>query len=305
MNVIPPSTLKNRVNRDGQNRSRKRLPPWFKVNIQSGTHYQEMRRLVDAQGLHTICEEARCPNIWECWNHRTATFLLLGDRCTRRCHYCSVDTGKPDAVDVHEPGRVAEAILSLQLRHAVLTSVNRDDLEDGGASIFAATIQEIRWKIPSCKVEVLIPDFQGNEAALECVMEAAPDILNHNVETVPRLFPAVRPQGKYARSLELLDQAKRLGGKTKSGLMVGMGETKKEILDVLEDLRSVRCDIVSIGQYLQPTKTHREVERYYTPQEFAELKAHGLAHGFQHVESGPLVRSSYHAEEQAEGLVLS
>ncbi len=302
MNVIPISTLKNRANRDVQGGPRKRLPAWFKVKVQRGTHYQEMRRLVDAQGLHTICEEARCPNIWECWNNRTATFLLLGDVCTRRCHYCSVETGKPGAVDEAEPSRVAEAVQSLQLRHAVLTSVNRDDLKDGGASIFAATIHEIRRTIPSCKVEVLIPDFQGSESALEHLMNAAPDILNHNVETVPRLFPAVRPQGKYARSLELLDRAKRMGAKTKSGLMVGMGETVEEVLLVLEDLRSVHCDIVSIGQYLQPTKEHRIVERYYMPQEFDELKARGTALGFQHVESGPLVRSSYHAEQQAEGL---
>ncbi len=304
MNVIPISTLQNRAHRDSQGFPRQRLPAWFKVNVQRGTHFQEMQRLVNAQGLHTICEEARCPNIWECWNNRTATFLLLGDVCTRRCHYCSVETGKPGVVDDQEPGRVAEAVQSLQLRHAVLTSVNRDDLKDGGASIFAATIQEIRHKIPSCKVEVLIPDFQGNDAALGQVMKAAPDILNHNVETVPRLFPEVRPQGKYVRSLELLDRAKRLGAKTKSGLMVGMGEMFEEVLLVLEDLRSVNCDIVSIGQYLQPTKEHRIVKRYYMPQEFDELKARGIALGFQHVESGPLVRSSYHAEQQVEGLAL-
>lgn len=300
MNVIPISTLKHRAQRDSPSGPRKRLPAWFKVKVQRGLHYQEMRRLVKSQGLHTICEEARCPNIWECWNNRTATFLLLGDVCTRRCQYCSVETGKPGPVDEQEPRRVAEAVQTLQLRHAVLTSVNRDDLNDGGASIFADTIQEIRRKSPSCRVEVLIPDFQGSEAALDCVLDAAPDILNHNVETVASLFPAVRPQGKYARSLELLDRAKRKGAKTKSGLMVGMGETFKEVLDVLQDLRSVRCDIVSIGQYLQPTKVHRIVDRYYTPQEFDALKARGMALGFQHVESGPLVRSSYHAEQQAE-----
>ncbi len=280
------------------------MPAWFKVKVKRGTHFQEMQRLVNAQGLHTICEEARCPNIWECWNNRTATFLLLGDVCTRRCHYCSVETGKPGVVDDQEPGRVADAVQSLQLRHAVLTSVNRDDLKDGGASIFAATIHEIRRTSPSCKVEVLIPDFQGSESALKHLMSAAPDILNHNVETVPRLFPSVRPQGKYARSLELLNRAKRLGAKTKSGMMVGMGETFEEVLLVLEDLRSVDCDIVSIGQYLQPTKEHRIVDRYFLPQEFDELKIRGLALGFQHVESGPLVRSSYHAEQQAEGLAL-
>lgn len=299
MHLISIDSLKNRK---AVKSSRARLPSWFKVNIQRGTHYQEMRRLVDAQGLHTICEEARCPNIWECWNNRTATFLLLGDVCTRRCHYCSVETGKPGAVDEREPSRVADAVCSLQLRFAVLTSVNRDDLKDGGASTFAATIQEIRRKSPSCKVEVLIPDFQGSEDALGRVMAACPDILNHNVETVPRLFPAVRPQGKYLRSLELLDRAKCLGGKTKSGLMVGMGERTDEVYAVLKDLRSVHCDIVSIGQYLQPTKDHRQVDRYYTPQEFDELKSFGLGLGFHHVESGPLVRSSYHAEQQVDGL---
>ncbi len=304
MNVIPISTLKHRADRSAPVGPRRRLPAWFKVKVKRGMHFQEMQRLVNAQGLHTICEEARCPNIWECWNNRTATFLLLGDVCTRRCHYCSVETGKPGVVDDQEPGRVADAVQSLQLRHAVLTSVNRDDLKDGGASIFAATIHEIRRTSPSCKVEVLIPDFQGSESALKHLMSAAPDILNHNVETVPRLFPSVRPQGKYARSLELLNRAKRLGAKTKSGMMVGMGETFEEVLLVLEDLRSVDCDIVSIGQYLQPTKEHRIVDRYFLPQEFDELKIRGLALGFQHVESGPLVRSSYHAEQQAEGLAL-
>ncbi len=304
MNLVSIDTLTNREHRDAPQGPRKRLPSWFKVNIQRGAHYQEMRRLVNAQGLHTICEEARCPNIWECWNNRTATFLLLGDVCTRRCHYCSVETGKPGAVDTEESSRVAEAVQSLQLRHAVLTSVNRDDLKDGGASIFVETIQHIRRKIPSCKVEVLIPDFQGSESALRKVMDAAPDILNHNMETVPRLFPTVRAQGKYPRSLELLDRAKCLGGKTKSGLMVGMGERIEEVHGVLQDLRRVQCDIVSIGQYLQPTKEHRDVDRYYTPQEFEDLKRVGLDLGFQHVESGPLVRSSYHAEQQVEGLGL-
>jgi lipoyl synthase len=304
MNFVPIETLKHREHPEDLSGSRKRLPSWFKVKLQQGRHYQEMRRLVDAHGLHTICEEARCPNIWECWNNRTATFLLLGDVCTRRCHYCSVETGKPGTVDDQEPCRVAEAVQSLQLRHAVLTSVNRDDLKDGGATIFAETIHAIRRTIPSCKVEVLIPDFQGSEGALIIVMQAAPNILNHNLETVPRLFPSVRPQGKYLRSLELLDRAKRLGGNTKSGLMVGMGETVEEVHGVLRDLRSMECDIVSIGQYLQPTKDHREVDRYYTPQEFDELKHFGLSLGFRHVESGPLVRSSYHAEQQVEGLAL-
>ncbi|MDT7042074.1 lipoyl synthase [Candidatus Nitronereus thalassa] len=304
MNLVPIATIKHRNDQGPLDGAKKRLPSWFKVKLQPGRHYQEMRRLVEAHGLHTICEEARCPNIWECWNHRTATFLLLGDICTRRCHYCSVETGKPGAVDTQEPDRVAKAVQALQLRHAVLTSVNRDDLEDGGASIFAETVYAIRHVIPTCKVEVLIPDFQGSEGALARMMEAAPDILNHNVETVPRLFPSVRPQGKYPRSLELLHRAKAYGGKTKSGLMVGMGETPEEIHGVLRDLRSVECDIVSIGQYLQPTKDHRAVDRYYTPQEFDEWKQVGLRLGFRHVESGPLVRSSYHAEQQVEGMAL-
>jgi len=305
MTVIPISTLRKRNPSRDTDGPRKRLPSWFKVKLKKGAHYQEMRRLVDDQGLHTICEEARCPNIWECWNNRTATFLLLGDICTRRCHYCSVDTGRPAPVDEQEPARVAEAVQSLQLRHAVLTSVNRDDLQDGGASIFSATVQEIRRRLSTCKVEVLIPDFQGSEAALVEVIKAAPDILNHNVETVPRLFPLTRPQGKYHRSLELLDRAKQMGARTKSGFMVGMGETWEEVLSVLQDLRSVQCDLVSIGQYLQPTTAHRMVERYYTPQEFEDLQQYGMSLGFVHVESGPLVRSSYHAEQQVEGVAWS
>ena len=305
MNVVSIATVKNRKNQSVSRTSHTRLPAWFKVRLQSGPHYQEMRRLVDRLGLHTICEEARCPNMWECWNNRTATFLLLGNVCTRRCQYCSVETGKPGVVDDQEPRHIAEAVQALQLRHVVLTSVNRDDLQDGGACIFAATIQEIRHKMPFCRIEVLIPDLQGSEAALQDVMNAAPDIMNHNIETVPRLFPIVRPQGKYARSLEVLVLAKRMGAYTKSGLMVGMGETFEEVLAVLEDLRAVHCDLLSIGQYLQPTTTHRMVERYYTPHEFDELKQYGISLGFQHVESGPLVRSSYHAEQQVEGVPMS
>lgn len=277
----------------------RRLPPWFKVRIQQGPNYREIRRIMDTLTLHTICEEAHCPNIWECWNARTATFLILGDICTRRCHYCAVTTGRPQSLDFEEPRRVAEAVRALALRHAVITSVNRDELEDGGASVFAATIREIRRSNPACKVEVLIPDFRGQEAALATVAAEMPDILNHNIETVRRLFPSIRPQGKYRRSIELLDRAKKMGMRTKSGLIVGMGETMDEVREVMQDLRSVGCEILTIGQYLQPSPQHRPVARFYHPDEFAALKAEGLAMGFTHVESGPLVRSSYHAAAQS------
>ncbi len=276
----------------------RRLPPWFKVRLRTGLDYYDIRQTMDRLQLHTICEEARCPNMWECWNAGTATFLILGDICTRRCHYCSVTTGRPHAVDREEPLRVAEAVQALRLRHAVITSVNRDELEDGGAAVFADTIRHIRRLIPSCTVEVLIPDFEGDEAALAVVAAAKPDILNHNIETVKRLFPTIRPQGKYQRSIELLERAKRMGMTTKSGLIVGMGETTDEARGVMRDLRSVGCDIMTIGQYLQPTKAHLPVARFYHPDEFAALKEEGLALGFRHVESGPLVRSSYHAEQQ-------
>ena len=276
-----------------------RLPSWFKVTIRQGPDFQDVRRIMDTLDLHTICEEARCPNVWECWNNRTATFLILGDICTRRCHYCAVTTGRPPGLDREEPMRVAEAVQALGLRHAVITSVNRDELDDGGASMFVETIREIRRRIPTCAVEVLIPDFEGNETALAAVASERPDILNHNIETVRRLFPSIRPQGKYARSIELLGQAKHVGARTKSGLIVGMGETVDEIREVMRDLRAVGCDILTIGQYLQPTKAHLPVVRFYEPAEFASLKEEGLALGFSHVESGPLVRSSYHAEQQS------
>ena len=279
----------------------RRLPSWFKVKISQGPDYQDIRQTMDKLALHTICEEARCPNVWECWNNRTATFLILGDICTRRCHYCAVATGRPVELDRGEPLRVAQAVQALGLRHAVITSVNRDELEDGGASIFAETIRQIRRLIPTCAVEVLIPDFEGNEAALAAVIAERPDILNHNIETVRRLFPPIRPQGKYDRSIELLRRAKRAEARTKSGLIVGMGETVDEIREVMRDLRSVGCDILTIGQYLQPTKQHLPVVRFYHPDEFAALNDEGLALGFTHVESGPLVRSSYHAEKQVNG----
>ena len=278
--------------------SSRRLPPWFKVQAKTGPDYLDIKQTMDRLKLHTICEEARCPNRWECWNARTATFLILGDICTRRCHYCSVETGRPLAVDHDEPRRVAEAIQALGLRHAVITSVNRDELEDGGAVIFAETIRQTRQLSPGCTIEVLIPDFEGNEKALAMVCAEKPGILNHNIETVRRLFPAIRPQGKYQRSIELLGHAKQWGMRTKSGLILGMGETIDEARDVMRDLRSVGCDIMTIGQYLQPTREHLPVARFYDPSEFALLKEEGKALGFTHVESGPLVRGSYHAEQQ-------
>jgi lipoic acid synthetase len=277
----------------------RRLPSWFKVEAKTGPDYVDIKQTIDRLNLHTICEEARCPNRWECWNARTATFLILGDICTRRCHYCSVETGRPGPVDHHEPQRVAEAVAALGLRHAVITSVNRDELPDGGATIFAETIRLTRRVNPHCTIEVLIPDFEGNEAALASICSVKPDVLNHNIETVPRLFPSLRPQGKYLRSMELLGRAKQRGMTTKSGLIVGMGETLDEVHAVLRDLRAEHCDMVTIGQYLQPTRRHLPVTRFYHPAEFAQLKTQGIAMGFAHVESGPLVRSSYHAEEQA------
>jgi len=290
MTFIPTNELRNQG---------RRLPPWFKVTIRQGPDYQDIRRIMDTLGLHTICEEARCPNVWECWNNRTATFLILGEICTRRCHYCAVTTGRPLELDREEPLRVARAVQALGLRHAVVTSVNRDELADGGAWVFAETIRQIRRLSPTCAVEVLIPDFEGNEEALATVVAEHPDILNHNIETVPRLFPSIRPQGKYGRSIGMLACARRLGAVTKSGLIVGMGETMEEVREVMRDLRAAGCQILTIGQYLQPTKQHLPVARFYHPGEFLELKTEGLALGFRHVESGPLVRSSYHAEQQA------
>src|SRR5512147_1755209 len=239
--------------------ARPRLPSWFKVEARTGPDYLDIKQTMERLNLHTICEEARCPNRWECWNARTATFLILGDICTRRCHYCSVETGRPLAVDHEEPRRVAEAIQALGLRHAVITSVNRDELADGGAAIFAETIRQIRQFSPDCTVEVLIPDFEGNEPALTRVCAEKPEILNHNIETVRRLFPSIRPQGRYQRSIDLLGRAKQLGVRTKSGLILGMGETLDEAREVMQDLRTVACDILTIGQYLQPTRDHLPV----------------------------------------------
>jgi lipoic acid synthetase len=272
-----------------------RRPEWLKVKIPSGENYLRLKDVMMHQRLHTVCEEARCPNMGECWNAGTATFMILGDVCTRSCGFCAVKTGRPEFLDRGEPARVAEAIRSMDIRHAVITSVNRDELEDGGAEMFAETIRRAREVRPGITIEVLIPDFRGDVAALKIVTDARPDILNHNTETIPRLYPAVRPQAKYTRSLALLERAKQSGMVTKSGLMLGLGETAEEILEVLSDLRAVSCDIVTMGQYLQPTKGHLPVDRYVRPEEFVMLKERGIAMGFRHVESGPLVRSSYHA----------
>nr|MDQ3833017.1 lipoyl synthase [Actinomycetota bacterium] len=268
----------------------------------TGEGYREIKETMRGLSLHTVCEEALCPNIGECWNNRTATFMILGNICTRSCGFCAVLTGKPTELDFEEPKRVADAAEKMGLKHAVITSVNRDELADGGASVFAATIQEIRERIPGCAVEVLTPDFKGNHDAIRIVLEARPDTFNHNIETVPRLYPAVRPQAKYERSLKVLRYAKELNpeGLTKSGFMVGLGEIQEEIRQTMLDLREHDVDIITIGQYLRPTENHLPMSRYYTPREFADLKRYGFALGFKHVESGPLVRSSYHAHEQTE-----
>jgi lipoyl synthase len=252
--------------------------------------------------LNTVCEDARCPNIGECWHHGTATFMILGDVCTRACAYCAVAHGKPNELDTAEPGRVAEAVARMQLQYAVITSVDRDDLQDGGASIFADTIRQTRQRVPTCRIEVLIPDFQGIETSLRTVLDAGPDVLNHNTETVPRLYRKVRSGGKYPRTLELLDRSRRYRPDiaTKTGIMVGLGEERDEILQVFDDLRRVGTSILTIGQYLRPSAKHAAMTRYYHPDEFADLKREALARGFVHVESGPLVRSSYHAHEQAD-----
>lgn len=279
-----------------------RKPPWLKVKAPGSPNYLKLKRLVQDQRLHTICEEAHCPNIGECWEQLTATFLILGDICTRNCGFCAVTHGKPTELDLAEPDRVAQAIQRLGLEHAVITSVNRDDQADGGSAIFAAVIRRIRELSPGCGVEVLIPDFRGNEAALRTVVEAAPDILNHNMETVPRLYREVRPGSRYEQSLELFARARRMAPDlvTKSGLILGFGEERQELLQTMLDLRRVDCDILTMGQYLRPSQQHLPIMRYYTPEEFRELKAIGEGMGFKHVEAGPLVRSSYHARGQIE-----
>ena len=276
-------------------------PSWIKARAPIGERYESLVNLVRGQRLHTVCEEARCPNIGDCWNRGTATFMILGDTCTRSCGFCAVKTGRPGTLDLSEPKRVALAIQQMGLKHAVITSVNRDEIEDGGAGIFAETIRWTRRLCPETTIEVLIPDFKGEEGPLATVCGAHPEILNHNTETVPRLYRVVRPQAVYERSLELLRRAKALdpGAMTKSGVMVGLGETREELLAVFRDLADQGVDILTVGQYLRPTPDHLPIDRYWHPDEFADLKEQALAMGFRHVESGPLVRSSYHAEEQA------
>lgn len=277
-------------------------PEWLRVRFSSGPNHRELKDLVRGLTLHTVCEEAHCPNIGECWEHRTATLMILGRVCTRACRFCAITSGLPVELDEGEPERVAEAVARMGLRHAVITSVARDDLPDGGARIFAETIRAIHRRLPSCSVEVLIPDFQGSAESLRIVMDARPEILNHNLETVQRLQRRVRAKAFYERSLEVLRRAKEMmpDGRTKSGLMLGVGESRAEVSETLRDLRAVDCDIVTIGQYLRPSPFHLPIDRYVTPDEFAELKEEGMSLGFRHVESGPLVRSSYHAHEQAE-----
>jgi lipoic acid synthetase len=277
-------------------------PSWLKVRAPGSPSYLRLKGLMRDLKLHTVCEEAQCPNIGECWSHGTATFMILGDVCTRACSYCAVAHGRPAAVDAAEPARVAHAIETLDLSYVVITSVDRDDLPDGGASVFAATIRETRARLPECRIEVLIPDFQGDEAALRSVLDARPDILNHNTETVPRLYRMARSGGRYARTLELLDRARAYAPAipTKTGLMVGLGEERDELIATLEDLRGVGCSILTIGQYLRPSASHAPMVRYYHPDEFRDLKDLALEMGFVHVESGPLVRSSYHAHETAD-----
>lgn len=279
---------------------RPRLPEWLKVKMPGGPRYIELKNLMRDQQLHTVCQEAHCPNIGECWERGTATFMILGDICTRRCHYCAVTTGRPTGIDLQEPARLAETAKQMGLRYCVITSVNRDDLPDGGAFIYASCIKQVRAQVPGCRVEVLIPDFAGSWGALKKVIDARPDVLNHNIETARRVFPRVRPKGDYQLSLDLLAQVKELEPAmvTKSGIIVGMGETGDEVAETMQDLRRADCDLLTIGQYLRPSQKHLPVDRFYTPAEFDGLRRIGEAMGFKHVASGPLVRSSYHADEQ-------
>jgi lipoyl synthase len=277
-------------------------PNWLRAKAPVGDNFHNLKKLARDLGLHTVCESAQCPNIGECWNHKTATFMLLGNICTRRCGFCAVPKGRPEPIDWDEPRRVAEAVAALRLKHAVITSVNRDDDNVGGAKVFAETIREIRALTPDCRIEVLIPDFQGLEEPLKIVLDAQPDVLNHNTETVPRLYRAVRSGARYERTLNLLENAKKFasGMVTKSGVMVGLGESTEELVEVFRDLGGRGVDILTVGQYLRPSRDHLPIARFYTPEEFRELREVALRFGFRHVESGPMVRSSYHAHEQAE-----
>lgn len=278
-------------------------PDWLKVKLPSGENYSDVFKLMREQKLNTVCEEARCPNIAECWNSRTATFMILGDTCTRSCGFCNIKLGLPTELDLDEPRRVADSVRQLKLRHVVITSVNRDELKDGGASIFSETVSLINKRIPDCTVEILIPDFKGEEHAFEIIMNNPPNILNHNLETVPRLYHVVRPQAKYERSLELISWFKNKGLRTKSGIMIGIGERPEEVLCLMKNLRQHDCDILTIGQYLQPTKNHLPVDRYVELDEFKMYRQEGIYMGFKAVESSPLVRSSYHADKHARDLL--
>ena len=288
-------------------RPREPKPEWLKVRAPGSENYLRLKGIMQDLRLNTVCEDARCPNIGECWHHGTATFMILGDVCTRACAYCAVAHGRPTELDTAEPARVAEAVDRMRLQYAVITSVDRDDLADGGASIFADTILLTRARVPDCRIEVLIPDFQGIESSLRAVLDAGPDVLNHNIETVPRLYRMARSGGRYRRSLELLDRSRtyRPDIATKTGIMVGLGEEHDELVSVFDDLRTVGVSILTIGQYLRPSATHARMTRYYHPDEFAALKRIALGKGFVHVESGPLVRSSYHAHEQADAFRAS
>ncbi len=288
-------------------RPREPKPAWLKVRAPGSENYLRLKGIMSELRLNTVCEDAHCPNIGECWHHGTATFMILGDICTRACAYCAVAHGKPNELDLAEPARVAEAIARMGLQYAVITSVDRDDLADGGASIFADTIRQTRARMPHCRIEVLIPDFQGLDSSLRTVLAAGPDVLNHNIETVPRLYRMARSGGRYARSLELLDRSRHHAPAiaTKTGIMVGLGEHHDEVVAVFDDLRRVGVSILTIGQYLRPSMKHAPMSRYYHPTEFAELKRAALSKGFVHVESGPLVRSSYHAHEQADAYTNS
>ncbi len=279
-----------------------RKPSWLKVKAPGGENYARLKHLMRDLNLHTVCEEAHCPNVGECWEHGTATFMILGDVCTRNCGYCAVSHGRPPIYDEGEPARVATAIAEMQLQHAVITSVDRDDLPDYGAYIFAETIRQIRRRLPGCSIEVLVPDFQGNEQAIRTVLEAAPDIYNHNTETVPRLYKRARPGGRYGRVMQLFRYAKEVAPHipTKSGMILGLGETVEEVALTMRDLRDVDVDILTLGQYLRPSNDHLPLDRYYAPEEFRQLRQLGMGMGFRHVESGPLVRSSYHAWEQVQ-----
>ena len=279
-----------------------RKPSWLKVKAPGGPKYLRLKHLMRELNLHTVCEEAHCPNVGECWEHGTATFMILGDVCTRNCAYCAVAHGRPPKYDIDEPVRVADAIGEMQLRHAVITSVDRDDLPDFGAYIFAETIRQIKQRLPDCSVEVLVPDFQGNEDSIRAVLEAGPDIYNHNTETVPRLYKRCRPGGRYERVMQIFRTSKRIAPDipTKTGIILGMGETLEEVELVMRDLRAVDVDILTLGQYLRPSADHIPIDRYVTPEEFRQLREIGMNMGFKHVESGPLVRSSYHAWEQVQ-----